>query len=187
MSATKIDLNVDGNRAELDNPEDSTMDFTVEVSKGDRRCELCGEEVVEYAVSEYPLTAGWIHTNQAGADPELCYQYDFDDVRRYHELTDSAEITARQVIDAGYQICTPQPTGPGAFANWAGITVAEEHLEVQISVGDPRGCFTMRLWQGEDEAGNTRLYLSVPHPDDTTPHRVLTPLSDRVPGTFIVG
>ena len=41
----------------------------------------------------------------------------------------------------------------------------EEEVSTMISVGDPRGCFTM-----ESRANETGHYLSVPHHEDSGPH-----------------
>lgn len=78
---------------------------------------------------------------------------------------------------------TPAPHAPG---NWAGITIDDEGeaVQVQISVGDPRGCLTMTLRRVTNDEGESTLLLHVPHADDSTPHVALTPMH---PGTFKVG
>lgn len=80
-------------------------------------------------------------------------------------------------------VATPAPHAPG---NWAGITIDDEGeaVQVQISVGDPRGCLTMTLRRVTNDEGESTLLLHVPHADDSTPHVALTPMH---PGTFKVG
>lgn len=78
---------------------------------------------------------------------------------------------------------TPGDSLPG---NWAGITTntADESVQVQISVGDPRGCLTMTVRRVRDEDGNERLLLHVPNPDDSTPHVTMREIA---PGTYQIG
>jgi len=54
-----------------------------------------------------------------------------------------------------------------------------DSIQVTISVGDPRGAFVMEVERREDG-----LYLSVPHPDQSSPHM---PLTERTPGWYKVG
>lgn len=93
--------------------------------------------------------------------------------------------------ESGYGPHTPRPV-PLAWANSASIRADEagDRLTVAISVGDPRGAFTLtveRISFTDAETGEERdeLRLSVPTPDDSFPHMDLTPLAS--PGYYRIG
>lgn len=69
---------------------------------------------------------------------------------------------------------------PFHWINSASIHVENDHVDVTISVGDPRGAFVMRLERHSDG----ELRLSVPHERMALPHM---PLQQRGPGFFKVG
>lgn len=135
--------------------EDNDLTLTATFEEGDH-CAHCGDSIAEYST-------GWEH-NTTGA--VWC-----------NDLTDDE---AADQDDA--TVAEPAPSLPG---NWAGITTDEsdESVRVEISVGDPRGCFTMTLRRVRSDDGD-RLVLHVPHPDDSTPHAVLREIA---PGTYQIG
>lgn len=151
-----------GETIELDGAQ---TDLTLELTTDDdaaTSCAHCSEEIAEYAGT------GWVHdvtsNRQCGPwhNSEMRADLDGDDEDEEH-LTD--EEVAR-LEEQGRTFATP---GPGPIANWAGITVEPDYVEVQISVGDPRGCFTMKLWRGTHQ-DKPVLYLTTPYPGETTPH-----------------
>lgn len=72
---------------------------------------------------------------------------------------------------------------PLSWCNSIGATADAEkdYVTVRISVGDPRGCFAMRVERGPDG----ELRLSVPYPDEPLPHMKLTQLGS--PGYYKIG
>jgi len=78
-------------------------------------------------------------------------------------------------------------TEPHAWLNSAGIHVREDTVTVSLSLGDPRGAFTMSVErltytpEGSDTEV-TELRLSVPTPADTMAHMGLVPLGS--PGYY---
>lgn len=63
----------------------------------------------------------------------------------------------------------------------------EDSITVSISVGDPRGAFTLTIRRVPDDVSSELagyLLMHVPYPGETTPHVELNPLHD---GTHIVG
>lgn len=74
-------------------------------------------------------------------------------------------------------------TGPGSWCNSASVRVDEDEnsVTVAISVGDPRGAFTMTVRRRPDTG---QLVLHVPHEGMTWAHMPLTRLHE---GTFLVG
>ena len=99
-----------------------------------------------------------------------------------HDSTDSTPCRGEEDDPDGHR-ATPALAAPG---NWAGVTIDPDEgtTRVEISVGDPRGCLTMTLRRVRDEDGTERLLLSVPHPDDSTPHVALREIA---PGTYQIG
>lgn len=67
---------------------------------------------------------------------------------------------------------------PG-WCNSAAISYSDDELTVSISLGDPRGAFTMTARRLDDGS----VILHVPHDGDTSPHVELTPMH---PGTYRV-
>ena len=136
--------------------EDNDLTIAATFEEGDH-CVHCGETIAEYVT-------GWEH--------------DATGARWCHDLTDEE---AAEDDDA--TAATPAPSLPG---NWAGITTdeADESVQVEISVGDPRGCFTMTLRRVRDADGRDRLFLRVPHPEDSTPH---APMREVHPGYYEIG
>lgn len=136
--------------------EDNDLTLTATFEEGDH-CAHCGDTIAEYVT-------GWEH--------------DTTGARWCNDLTDEE---AADQDDA--TVAEPAPSLPG---NWAGITTdqADESVQVEISVGDPRGCFTMTLRRVRDTDGHTHLFLRVPHPEDSTPH---APLREVYPGYYEIG
>lgn len=136
--------------------EDDDLNLTATIEEGDH-CAHCGDTVAEYVT-------GWEHDTTGD--------------RWCNDLTDEE---AAEDDDA--TAATPAPVAPG---NWAGVTIEpdEETTQVEISVGDPRGCFTMALRRVRDSEGRTRLFLRVPHPEDSTPH---APMREVYPGYYEIG
>lgn len=134
----------------------STARVTIEIGADADRCKNCHQEVVEYPA------VGLVHDH---GDLKHCDLISEDEA---DEDTPFAELTNR---------------GPGEFVNWIGANVNEDSVTVEISVGEPRGSLVMTVWQGEDEEGNPRLYLSVPTHVDPAPHVQLVPYSS---GTYVI-
>lgn len=78
---------------------------------------------------------------------------------------------------------TPTKRAPG---NWVGFTLdaERESTQVQISLGDPRGCLTMTVRKGVDSrTGEECMMLDVPHADDDLPH---VEIEHAYGGTFVI-
>ena len=136
--------------------EDDDLNLTATIEEGDR-CAHCGDSIAEYVT-------GWEHDTTGS--------------RWCRDLTD-----AEAAEDDAATAAAPAPVAPG---NWAGVTIEpdEETTQVEISVGDPRGCFTMTLRRVRDSEGRTHLFLRVPHPEDSTPH---APMREVYPGYYEIG
>ena len=136
--------------------EDDDLNLAASIEGGDH-CTHCGDSIAEYVT-------GWEH--------------DATGARWCNDLTDEE---AAEDDDA--TAATPAPVAPG---NWAGVTIEpdEETTQVEISVGDPRGCLTMTLRRVRDEDGTERLFLRVPHPEDSTPH---ASMREVYPGYYEIG
>ena len=149
-----LNLTVNGSPELL---EDDDLNLTAAILEGGDHCAHCGDTIAEYVT-------GWEHDTTGN--------------RWCHDLTDEE---AAEDDDA--TAATPAPTSPG---NWAGVTIEpdEETTQVEISVGDPRGCFTMTLRRVHDSEGRTHLFLRVPHPEDSTPH---APMREVYPGYYEIG
>ena len=130
-------------------------EFSVQAEIGEEiRCKHCTEPIAEYP------GVGWVH-DASGSTPCAGEEDDPDGGR-----------------------ATPGTSLPG---NWIGLSTdpEKESVSVQISLGDPRGCLemTVRRWENP-ETGQRGLLLSLPHPDDSTPHVDLT---EWHPGTYFIG
>lgn len=94
-----------------------------------------------------------------------------------HEDTELSACDPDQ-LDTGVDSATATPAtiAPG---NWIGFTTSPEKQEtrVEISVGDPRGSFTMTVRRLDDG----RLILHVPHPETAEAHMRTRELH---PGTY---
>ncbi|MGC7093969.1 hypothetical protein ACPZ19_04835 [Amycolatopsis lurida] len=78
---------------------------------------------------------------------------------------------------------------PVSWCNSAAVHTDEsgDAVTVSISVGDPRGAFTLTIRRVPDDTDGDhagRLIMHTPYATQTTPHMELTPLHD---GTFLVG
>ena len=135
--------------------EDNDLNLTASIEEGDY-CAHCGDLIAEYSE--------WVHDSSGQV---WCHDLTDD------EAADDDDATA----------ATPAPVAPG---NWAGVTIKpdEETTQVEISVGDPRGCFTMTLRRVRDSEGRARLFLRVPHPEDSTPHASMREVH---PGYYEIG
>lgn len=71
---------------------------------------------------------------------------------------------------------------PLSWLNSAGIEVSQSNDRVQlnVSVGDPRGCFTMELRRSDTHG----LLMHLPHEGMSAPH---VPLRELHPGTYVLG
>lgn len=136
--------------------EDDDLNLTATFVESDH-CAHCGDTIAEYVT-------GWEH--------------DTTGARWCNDLTDDE---AADQDDA--TVAEPAPSLPG---NWAGVSTdpADDSVRVEISVGDPRGCFMMTLRRVRDADGHDRLFLRVPHPEDATPHASLREIA---PGYYEIG
>ncbi|MBM4707903.1 hypothetical protein GS982_01495 [Rhodococcus hoagii] len=151
--------------------EGGEADYTLQVDNDEKLCEHCSEAITHYS------DQGWVHERSVG-DARLCGPYDLDDVRDELELDEEAEIGDEDIEASGLDVATPADNGLLEHINWVGMTAKPGDVSVQISVGDPRGCFEMKIWKGQDEDGNPCLYLGVPHADMSTPHVPLERVHD---------
>lgn len=134
---------------------ESDFDCTADIDDS-VTCVHCGQEIAHYV-------EGWLHEDTSAATCQRPTGEDEDD-----------------------QLPTAEP-GRSLPGNWVGMStdVHQEAVAVQISVGDPRGCFEFTLRRWVDPAdGKSKLLLHMPHPGESTPHMTLTPLHE---GTYIVG
>ena len=187
MASTEINVVADGEATGIP-VDDGALDLTINLEQGEPYCANCGQPIAHYA-DGYPFTGGWAHDKAVGP-AELCGPYDFDDVREQAELDADEELTREIVVEQNFDLAEPdQHEPPFEFAHWIGATVRDGQVSVQISVRphDPRGTFDMVLWRGHDADGKPCLFLRVPNPADPSPHAKLTPLGDKLPGTYIVG
>lgn len=148
---------------------ESDFDCTADIDSS-VACIHCDEQITEYP-------HGWTHDDTGG--------------RWCEGLTDEEAAEKREAIMAHEEgpegIPTVAEPGKSLPGNWVGMTADadNEAVAVQISVGDPRGCFefTLRRWV-DPEDGKSKLLLHMPHPEDSTPHATLT---HHHKGTYIVG
>lgn len=187
----ELQISIDGKNLEHPANDDRTVDVTVETYKADPLCINCGRGVVHYATKRLveDFAEGWVHEPHRVGDARLCSQGPAENMYT-EELYELLEVDQDSVIlesdleDADVKWAQPNVNDPGNYVNWVSATVGEDSAAVQISLGDPRGCFEMRVWQGTDGEGNPRVYLSVPNPSDPAPHMTLTRHTDS---TFVVG
>lgn len=135
----------------------STADVNIVIEADDELCKNCHEKVVHYPDS------GLVHDRGNGKFCDLLTDEEADEDSPFAELENQ---------------------GPGQYVNWVGASVLEDSVEVQISVGDGRGCLAMNLWQVTLEDGRVVTYLRLPSPSDSFPHAKLTATDD--PGLFTV-
>lgn len=83
---------------------------------------------------------------------------------------------------------TMNPADPLSWANSVSVDMNPEDdaITVAISTGDPRGAFTMTIRRIPDDAPTNAgaLVMSVPYPEDSTPHESLHQIR---PGAYMVG
>jgi hypothetical protein len=142
--------------------DDDTIDVTVTANSDDEKvCKHCGQPISD-------TVDGWTHDEN---DARLCNGIDFDDIRRDLELEDDAWVSEDDIREkTNYTLAEPRDKSAADYVNWAGVTIGENRIEVQISVGEPRGCFTMTLEPHTDEDGNVSLILHTPYEGMTMPH-----------------
>lgn len=160
------------------------LDVTVHIPEGNK-CSNCGEEVNE-------TVDGWVHNH---SDSSYCNEDDdvsgLEDDEKSLFLTDEGYWTDEtQTLESAlgdwvgdHEQATPEAKAPG---NWVGFTLKPQSREtqVQISVGDPRGCFQFTLWTAKNpDTGEEELRMTLPHPGGLFPHMTLTHLHD---GTYRV-
>lgn len=166
-------ISIDGEYIENENLIDAeTVDVQINMDQLDETlCAHCSEPI-----SNCP-PCGWMHDEN---DARLCNGIDHDDIRSDLKLEDDAEVTEEMILGFTiYTLAEPAPKKITDYVNWIGAQVRENSVEVQISVGEERGCFTMSFWVGEDGQG----YLSMPYPGESTPHVPTERLTD---GTLIL-
>lgn len=138
--------------------EDDEFSVHAEIEEA-TRCQHCADPIAEYP------GIGWVHD---GTGERWCGNLTDEEAAEDDEATAAA----------------PGTSLPG---NWIGLSTdpEKESVSVQISLGDPRGCLemTVRRWENP-ETGQRGLLLSLPHPDDSTPHVDLT---EWHPGTYFIG
>jgi hypothetical protein len=169
-------ISIDGESVENENLiDEDTVSVQIYLDESDETlCTHCGESIAEYP-------GGWLHDND---DSRLCKKIDFDDVRRELELDDDAEVTEDMIrADTEFTLAEPRAKTIHDYVNWVGAQVKEDSVEVQISVGEPRGCFTLELRPVEDDNGNVQLYLYMPYQGQQAPH---VPIEHVADGTFIL-
>ncbi len=169
---------MNGNLVELDEgSKESGVDVMVSIDQepDERICRNCSEAIVEYPAK------GWQHekdTRGSTGHASLCGPYDWSDVLAALDLDqdeflgiDFNEIRD-PMIDAGFTVAEPVEVAASiGSANWVSAEVSPDSVSASISIGDPRGAVVMRLWRGDQGT----IYLSVPYPDDPTPHVNLVP------------
>lgn len=171
---------MNGNLADLDEgSKESGVDVTISIDQepDERICRNCSEAIVEYP-------SGWVHeqgSRGAIGDPDLCGSIDWMDIAIAVDVdpdeapegfTDIRNYSIDQLRDVGYTKAEPRDVAASiGSANWVSAEVSPDSVSASISIGDPRGAVVMRLWRGDQG----RIYLSVPHPDDSTPHVNLVP------------
>lgn len=156
-------LYVDGTPAGLsdDTPETVCLDFDTD-AVATHRCRVCGDELTE--------TVDGYASETSGA---LCAEFE--------PITD---------VDADYGEGPHDPERiPVTWCNSAALHTdeSEDSVTVSISVGDPRGAFTLTIRRVSDDADGDLagcLIMHTPYAGQAAPHMELTPLHD---GTYVVG
>lgn len=172
----------------FDTDTSDPLDLTVQIPEG-HTCANCTEQVNE-------TVEGWVHD-----DTDSSYCDESYDPANSVNMGDRDELAA-WLAECGYMDdavtveealahwhadndqAVPNPSAPG---NWAGLTIdpANNSTQVQISVGDPRGCLSMTVYRATNpDTGEEELHLSVPHPEDRFSHVTLTHLGG---GTYRIG
>ncbi|MEC3974336.1 hypothetical protein [Amycolatopsis sp. H20-H5] len=156
-------LYVDGVPAGLsdDTPDTVSLEFDADAS-AIHRCRMCGEDLTETADGYESESNGTVCT-----DFEPATDTDPERGEGPHDL---------------------EPI-PVSWCNSAAVHTeeSEDSVTVSISVGDPRGAFTLTIRRVPDDVGGDLagcLIMHTPHAGDTAPHMELTPLHD---GTYAVG
>lgn len=156
-------LSVDGTIAEMpdDAPESISLVFDTDAA-ATHRCRACGDELTETTSS---------YENEEG--DTVCL--------------DSEQRTGAG-SDDGQGPHDPEPI-PVSWCNSAAIhaDASDDSVTVSISVGDPRGAFTLTVRRVPDDADGDlagHLIMHTPYAAQPAPHMALTPLHD---GTYVVG
>lgn len=149
-----------------------------------------------YLSLEMPENRSTIHCGQCGelgdGTPESPEADDADDCTEEQECPD-CEGTGESGDDEGEECPKCAGTGeipadhewellPLSWLESAGIEISQssDQVRLNVSVGDPRGCFTMEL-RWSDTHG---LLMRLPHEGMSTPH---VPLRELHPGTYVLG
>ena len=140
--------------------DEDNLDATAHINET-RLCIHCDEEV-------WPFGDGWLHAESKmdycddTLDPNLMGEEDLDKaLEGYVSLDDYRD-------DHG--TATPHSVAPG---NWVGFTLDAERetTQVQISLGDPRGCLTMTVRKAVDPTtGKAHLMLDLPYEGEGMAH-----------------
>lgn len=160
-------VSIDGEDQSIDDFESSTVEFGGENDETSHRCKACGLELIEDADSFRAVDGPrWL-------DAAECHENVRD------ESTDD---------DSDYGPHDPEAI-PLRWVNSAGVSVDEEHdsITVWISVGDPRGGFTMEIRRIDPEADSDlagKLIMHLPHEAASMLHM---PLKELHAGTYVIG
>jgi hypothetical protein len=160
-------LSVDGVPSELgdDTPDTVALEFDT-VGAPTHRCRACGEDLV--------ATVGGFET---GSGETTCTGFEPADDTNPNAESDTAEGPH-----------DPERI-PLSWCNSAAVHTdeSEDSVTVSVSVGDPRGAFTLTIRRIPDDVDGElagHLVMHVPHADQPSPHMALSPLHQ---GTYAVG
>lgn len=135
------------------------------------------EDTEPYVHIDYP-------DNEDGREQEYQCQHCYrtvtreDDGEPWESRTHGAECPDNE--DGPHEVDTGDQAHPSRWLNSAGISLTGDEVRLDVSVGDPRGCFRMTVRMMADGA----LMMYVPHPNDSTPHMALTEIR---PGAYRIG
>lgn len=144
----------DGESAYLDDADSDDTNVAVEFDGDQYRCGACSEPL--------RMNVGSAPTDSEGET--LCPSWEWDPDADPDDMHEGPHKPVRV---------------PLTWCNSAGV-VAEpdsDSVTVKISVGDPRGAFTMTVYRLPDDHAEFpgRLVMHVPHPDVPLLHAPLTP------------
>ena len=140
--------------------DDDNLDATAHINET-RLCIYCDTEIEEYG-------DGWLHADTGSS---YC-----DETLDLILMTPEDRIKALESFDSldeyrnEHGTATPHSVAPG---NWVGFTLDAERetTQVQISLGDPRGCLTMTVRKAVDPTtGKAHLMLDLPYEGEGMAH-----------------
>lgn len=160
-------LSVDGAPSQLcdDTPDTVALEFDTDGAPT-HRCRACGEELTA-TVDGFETESG----------ESTCAA--FEPAEDTHQNTDS---------DTSGGPHDPERI-PLSWCNSAAVRTDEsdDSVTVSVSVGDPRGAFTLTIRRIPDDVDSDlagQLIMHVPYADQPSPHMDLSPLHH---GTYVVG